>query len=510
MEHPRFEKSYPANVLIVILALFPGLINTSAIAIVAPAIGQDFGISPAQAGSLLLFNDAALAFGCLLAAELARRVDSRRLFFWLMGVSLCTSVASATAPSFAVLLVAHVVHGLVGGMLFVVMLPPLLGTFGSRKLRATATVLVPALFGAATLGPVVGAIVASPFVWRGIFVAETFLAIAALVVGYHTLPKREPPPTDDPVDVPALVLAALGSAAIFVGTGGLAAHDWDYLPALVPLLVGIMAFATMLVVEALRARPLVPVRKLFTSIALVGALATVIGSACFSATQQSIVLSLQRLDGLTPREAGMHLWPEFIAATIAGLVFGRLVTTKWLFFAGAAGLALSGLGAGIAYAATPITPSITPWLVVVTGLGAGLAVTPGLLLVALSFERASVGRAIALLNLLRLTAGFITVPGIEHTIGSHAGMRLAAIDPHVHDPAAAMRAFILDGIHSGIAHDAFQAALASGIQYVLGIACVLAAAGIIAIALVFALGRIPIRDPDLTALDEGKPAISAR
>src|SRR5665213_542979 len=83
---PRLAKSYAANALLVVLTLFPGLINTSAIALAAPVIGKDLGVAPDAAAGLPLISDAALAFGCLLAAELTRRVSGRTLYFGLHGV----------------------------------------------------------------------------------------------------------------------------------------------------------------------------------------------------------------------------------------------------------------------------------------------------------------------------------------------------------------------------------------------------------------------------------------
>ena len=76
---PRLATSYGANVALVVLTLFPGLINTSAIALAAAVIGPDLGVAPDVAASLPLISDAALAFGCILAAELVRRIDGRTL-----------------------------------------------------------------------------------------------------------------------------------------------------------------------------------------------------------------------------------------------------------------------------------------------------------------------------------------------------------------------------------------------------------------------------------------------
>ncbi len=342
---PRLAKSYAANVVLVILTLFPGLINTSAIALAAPVIGGDLGVAPDAAAALPLISDAALAFGCLLGAELTRRVDNRTLYFWLLGVSLATSLASALAPAFGVLLAAHVLHGLAGGVLFIVILPSLITNFGSEKLGATAGVIVPALFGAATLGPLVGGLVAAPGLWRAMFGAETALALAALGLATITLQRRDPQGADEPVDWLALVVAAVGSGCVYFGAAALVGHDWSYPPAGIPVALGVALYAALVVAEARKAHPLVPVRKLFTSLALVGTLASVLGSVTFSALTQCFVLTLLRVHDLAPRAAGLAFWPEFLTAIAAGYAFGRLVATKWVIVLGAVGLGFITLAA---------------------------------------------------------------------------------------------------------------------------------------------------------------------
>ena len=205
------------------------------------------------------------------------------------------------------LLAAHVVHGLVAGMLFIVVLPPLVINFGSAKLGASASVLVPALFGAATLGPLVGGLVASPGLWRSIFAAEVVVAIVALVLARSVLAKREPQGADAPVDWFALLASGIGSLLIYLGVGALAGHDWTYPLALGPTAAGILVYVALILGEARKREPLVPVRELATSLALVGTIATVIGSATFSALTQSFSLTLLRIDGLDPRGTGLRV-----------------------------------------------------------------------------------------------------------------------------------------------------------------------------------------------------------
>ncbi|MEA2784522.1 MAG: hypothetical protein QOF71_626 [Candidatus Eremiobacteraeota bacterium] len=509
---PRLAKSYGANVALVVLTLFPGLINTSAIALAAAVIGPDLGVAPDVAASLPLISDAALAFGCILAAELVRRVESRTLYFWLLGVSLATSIASALAPSFPVLLAAHVAHGLVAGMLFVVVLPPLVIGFGSAKLGASASVLVPALFGAATLGPLVGGLVASPGLWRSIFAVEAVVAIGAMLLARSVLAQREPKGGDAPIDWFALIASGLGSLLIYAGVGALAGHDWTYPLAIGPTAAGILVYVALLFGEARKREPLVPVRELATSLALVGTIATVIGSATFSALAQSFSLTLLRVDGLDPRHTGFAFWPEFLTAIASGYVFGRLVTTKWVVVTGAAGLACIATAAACAVAVAPVDATSVAWLCVLAGFGAGLSVSPGLFVIVLSFEGALVARAIALLNLFRLTGGFISAPGVEHTIGSRAQGHLHALDSSLsaHLGQDAVRAFVTGRpLPHPVPAASLKGALAAGITDAYLIVLVLALAGVAAIAALLLTTHYKLRAPNLQRFDDGKPALDA-
>lgn len=509
---PALARSYTAQVVLVILTLFPGLINTSAIALDASIIGTDLHVSPSSAATLPLLSDAALAFGCVLAAELVRRLEARRIFFVLLIVSMLCALGSAAATTFPMLLAAHVLHGLVAGMLFVVALPPLLTTFGSAKIRATATLIVPALFGASTLGPFVGGLVAAPSSWRTIFAVEVVVALIALALAAQTLEKREPTAATEPVDWAALVLSAAGSAGVYIGAGRLAHTDVRDPLAFIPIAAGLAAYAAMIAIEARKERPLVPVHKLATSIAIVSTIATVMGSVSFAAFNQSIILTLLRVRSLTPHDTGLTLWPEFLSALVAGVLFGRLVTTKWVVLSGAAGLAWIAAAALLAWRFAPLSAHDAGWIGAVGGFGAGLSVSPGLFVVALSFERARLTGAVALLNLFRLTGGFISAPGVQHSIGSRTIVHLAA-DRIVAQPLSSgqmVRAFVSgDPLPAGAPRQALQHALGLGIADSYLLISALALGGIAAIGMLLLATHVRLQAPDLTEFDAGRPAIDA-
>jgi MFS family permease len=503
--------SYPANVLLVVIALFPGLINTSAIPVIADAIAGDLHGSPILAYATPLMSDAALAFGCILAAELSRRADGRLLFHIYIAISLLASLACATTHSFPVFVAAHVVHGLVSGMLFVSALPPLLVNFDHTRLPLAAMVLVPSLFGAATLGPVVGSFVDGPGAWRDLFTAEVVTAFSTNVFAFLVLRKRPAPVPHPKVDWYANTLSAVATALIFIGVLNLARYSWASPHAWVPVVLAGVAYAGLLAGSALMRDPLVPVRELAGSLALAGAVATVVGSACFAATQTCLELSLGRISGEGVRSTGLALLPEFGAAIVAGYVFSRLLTTKWVILVGLFGLALSGIAAALTLSFAPVGIVAASIIGVIAAFGAGLTVTPGLFLVTLSFPGPLVARGIALLNLSRLTFGFIAGPGVEHQVGTSALSHYTAVHQmNAADATAAIRTFIAGRHYDGsIPLSQLRDALASGISQALGYSVIIVILGMVAMEAVFRIAGVRLIPPNLEAFDRGEPALES-
>jgi MFS family permease len=493
VKQPPLEKTYAANVIVVLLALFPGLINTAAFGIAGPALARDLQTTPQTIAIVPLLSDAMLAFGCILAAEVARRVDGRVTFWWLMAGSIVSSAASAFAPNLAVLLAAEILHGLMSGMLFINVLPPLLLNFGSKKIGETSTVLVPALFGAATLGPIAGAMVP----WRDLFGFETLMGLAAVGLALFTFGKRDPTAPQTPIDWFALIVAGLGTVVASVGFGQLAQQPFTSPLAWGPIAAGLALIVWLLIGEYRTDESLVPIKPLLSSLAIIGAITTIAGSICYTGTQAASLVTLERADGLTVTQAGKLVWPAAVAALAAGFVYGRVVTTKWVPVIGIAGLGLFAVGAIAAHLRSPLTPLDISVLSFVFALAAGLSVTPGLFLVALAFERSIVARAIALLELLRLNAGFVSQPGVEHTIGSFAG------------GTHAIRGIVSGAQHAGSLKPVVESSLPPAISGAFTMLLVIALVAIALSLVVFAHAHVQLRKPDLAKFDDGKAALES-
>ncbi len=217
--------------------------------------------------------------------------------------------------------------------------------------------VVPALFGAVTLGPLIGGARRRARRVALVFGAEVAVAVAALILATQVLAKRDPQGSDQPVDWFALVASAAGSLLIYAGIGGLAGNDLRDPFASVPFGAGILIYV------ALHRR-----RGAQEASARAGARARHLArtrrhdrdrrrAAPRSARSRSASRSRCCASTSSPRAAtGFAFWPEFLTAVASGYVFGRAVTTKWVVLTGAARLACIALAAALRAPSRRSTP----------------------------------------------------------------------------------------------------------------------------------------------------------
>jgi MFS family permease len=412
MKQPRFASSYPANALLVILSISPGLLNGAALNYVFPSIARDFGAAPASVFWLPTLGDAAIAFGGIVAAELARHVEARRLYLATLIVAILSCILATLATDVLALILTQTIRGMVAGFMLVIALGPLIAGFGQAKLPVTTAIAIAALFGVASLGPIVGAFADSiQYGWRYMFAVEMLLGLCAFWLAYNTLGERPPQRTSNYVDWPAIVLAIATTILNFCGVAAFMQHRW-YEPAVwVPLTLGNAGLIALFVIEARSPDPLLPVKELRRAYPLIGAFACVFASGAYAAAQRGVAFFLTFIQARDQLTVAAVLSFAVIGALVAAPIYARVVATRWGAPMALVGLILLGIGsfAGTTFGTDrPLFATVV--VVVILALGAGLTITPGLLTMALGVQGHFVGRAIALLALLRTEASYLTGP----------------------------------------------------------------------------------------------------
>jgi MFS family permease len=421
-------KSYPLKVALVLLALCPYIVVTTA----ADLIQQPFltalhtNLTGLQLASGIA--NAGYAFGAVLAAALIKKLPLRPLLIVLEVIFVAGSVTVAVSHGLDPFILGRTLQGFATGLLLVVALPPLVTNFGVGELPLTVAVIDIGLFGATTVGPLLGGWVAAHDAWRLLFWVLAAVGAANVLVGVASVQDTPPFAPDAKIDPNAIWLAALATGLPFFASSELTTHavvSWWVLPWLI---TGVAALVALVVTQYIGADPLTPVKLVSHTLPVTGIIAAMVtGAAAVTLLELAEnILVLGQHD--SPLHTGELFWPQVVGVAVSATLFGVLLRTKWLRALIQAGtLALGAAAVGIALVSSH-TGHLTFLLVsLAIGFGAGSTVAPGLFLAGLSCPSNQLGPTFALVELLRSEAAFLVGPILLHVAESQ-GMRQAMLD----------------------------------------------------------------------------------
>lgn len=416
-------ESYWAAVALVLLALTPFLVLTSATFSLGELIGKGVGLSPAGMEMTAGMANAAYCFGTVAAVQMTQRLPARRVLVLFAVLFLLASIFAAWAPTPGLFVAGHVLQGLSTALMLIAAAPPLVTGWPKKRLRSSAVTMNLGIFGAVALGPVVGGVFAGAGDWRTLFWIVAGLGAGALAMILLTYEDAPPQDADAPLDAIALVLAASGCTAAFFGVSELTSHGLTESIVLLPLLLGIALIVVLLVHQFYVEDPLMPVRRLAHTIP-VAAITIAMCAGAASVGLVDLVQSALELQKATPTHAGMLFWPEFGGAILTAVVFGAILFTRFvpamamvgILALGGGGVVLSGVASGSDALVLAGTACV--------GVGVGASVSPALFSTGFSLPSEQLPRIFALVELLRGVAAFLAGPLLLHmadTVGASPG-----------------------------------------------------------------------------------------
>ncbi len=420
---------YGAAVALVVLALVPYLVLTTAIEPLTDMIGEDTGLGPTGMSLTAGMANAAYAFGAVAGLQLAVHLPVRRVLVVLSLLFVFGSVLAAWSPVGGFFVAGRVLQGLTTGAMLIAAVPPLVLNFGSEKLPKTAVVMNLGIFGAVALGPVLGGASAGTDTWRPFLWIVAGLGLLGTLMALLTFEDQEPQAPDAPRDYLGLGLLSAGVAALFFGVSYVSGRHLISVPVLIPAGAGLLLLVAGLVYETRAKDPLMPIRQLSHTLPLAGIIIACAAGAASVALVQLATTGLQ-LAGESPYHAGTLFWPLIGGALLSAACFGALFFTRWTTtFARAGLLALAGGGVLLLGARTGDDARVLVGTFLV-GLGTGASVAPALFTAGFSLKSAQLPRVFAMVELLRGVAAFLVGPLLVHlaqtTGGSQAtGLRTA-------------------------------------------------------------------------------------
>lgn len=356
--------------LIVAIAFFMQLLDSTIISTSLPQMGQSFGV-PAVAMSIgITAYMLTMAVFVPLSGWLADRFGARNIFLLAIVLFTLSSLACGFSQSLPQFVAARVVQGLGSALMTPVgRILVLRNAPKSELLNATALITWPALF-APVVGPVLGGFITTYLSWHWNFFINIPLGLIGLALVARFIPgDREADPK--PLDWPGFFLTSLGLALLLYGLERIAHPEDGALPTVLLVSAGIVV--GWLAVRHLRRAPH-PLLDLSAFKVLTFALSTLAAGTIFrvaiNATPFLLPLLFQVGFGLSPVDAGLMILAYFL-----GNLGMKTVTTPTLRrFGFRTVMVVNGIIASASImACAAISPETPQALVVALMLIAGLS-----------------------------------------------------------------------------------------------------------------------------------------
>lgn len=417
--------SYAGAAALVVFSLVPFLALTAAVFPLATSISASLGLSKATLYLAVAMSTAGYAFGTVMAVQFASHLPPRRMLVLYETLFVVSSVLTAAAPNGGVFIGGFVTEGLCTSLMLIAAVPPLVTGWPTKKMPITGLVMNLCIFGAVAVGPTVGAVQAALGGWRPLFWGVAAVAVLALLFSLLTFEDQPAQDRSAPWDFVAIGLAASGCGAAFWGAGLLEGNLHVGVESLTLLVAGAALLVALVVYEYRAKRPLMPIKKLATTVPATGIVIALTASAASFGLMELVLLGLKTSATLTT--TGLLFLPEFGAAVATAALFGMLFRTRYTPV-----LALSGLAVLVGSAALLVGVVTSGDALIaagtgMVGLGVGASVSPALFMAGFSLRNTELQRVFAMIELLRGVTAFLVAPILVFLISALGPTKAAGL-----------------------------------------------------------------------------------
>ena len=326
------------------VAMFPGALDTTIIGPAMPTIGRELGDVehlPWIVTSYLLVSTAATPLYGKLSDIHGRRI----MLLWAIGLFALGSVACAMAPTMITLALARALQAVGGGGLISLAMT-IVGDIVPPLERPKYQVYTSVMWTTSSLlGPALGGYLADKWHWSLIFWINLPLCLAAYFMTdskLKRLPRYERPHKLDFSGAGLLVLASV-LVQLMLSWGG-TRYPWGSAPVLGVMAAAGVAIALLTWRLRTAAEPLIPLRLLSNKVVLTGGIAVGLCMGVFIGLSIYVPIYFETIMGLSATQSGLALLPLMTGSTIGAVICGKLMATMTRYkLAPMIGLVLGGL-----------------------------------------------------------------------------------------------------------------------------------------------------------------------
>jgi EmrB/QacA subfamily drug resistance transporter len=460
--------------LVVCAGTFMLLLDVTIVVVALPDIQSGLHTTFADVQWVVDAYALTLASLLLTAGILADRYGRRLLFVTGLVIFTGGSLLCGLAQSPLMLILSRALQGVGGAILFATSLALLAQTFHGRE-RGIAFGVWGAITGISTaLGPILGGIITSGISWRGIFLVNLPVGIAAIAISLWQLDESKRPQASRP-DWAGFATLTAGLVGLVYGLIRAGEMSWSDTGVGISLALGAVFLVAFVVVELKVQHPMFDLSLFRIPTFLGGSVAAFAMNGSLFAMLVYLVLYLQDDLGYSALGAGIRIaiisGAMFVSATISGRLSSH-VPIRWLigpglFLVGVALITMTGLDGATTW--THLVPGF-----IIGGIGSGL-VNPPLASTAVgvvtpersgmasgantTFRQIGIAVAIATYGSIftaslqrGLTSALASQPALAgKTSELVTALKQGAVGPVVASTPPSLRAPLVEGLHSAFA-----------------------------------------------------------
>jgi EmrB/QacA subfamily drug resistance transporter len=407
------------TVVAAVLGSITVFVDSTVVNVALPAITDDLG--GGMSGQQWLSSAYLLTLGALLliGGSLGDLHGRRKMFMLgLVGFGVA-SILCAIAPTIETLVVARALQGLAGALLVPNTLGLIVAKFPPHD-RGAAIGSWTAWSGISMVaGPLVGGVIVDSISWRWIFAINIVPVVAALVI-VRQVDAEHDDPVPGHIDVPGAILGTVGLAGTVFALIEQQTRGWTDPLILVTLIGGLVCLVAFVVVEHVRAHPMLDLTLFRERNFAVGNASTLAIYGGLGAVPFFLVLFLQQVAGYSALDAGLATIPVTVEMFFLSRRFGALADRigPRLFMGG--GPIVAGIGIALLARLDADGDYLTDALpgILVFGFGLSMTVAPLTATVLGGVDERHAGMASAINNATARIGSLLAVAAIGAVVSA--------------------------------------------------------------------------------------------